>query len=89
MSHPLHYSVKPAVFVCSILYSSDGSIRVQQTVGTLHHVAISRLPLVLDVTSMRIVNSVVELVFRVSLQQTRAQRLKSVVQMSDDSVVAY
>jgi hypothetical protein len=89
MSHPLHYGVKPPVFVSSVLDSSDGSVCVQHTVRTLHHVAISRLPLVLDVTSMRIVNGIVELIFRVSLRQTRVQRLNSVVRVSDHSVVAY
>jgi hypothetical protein len=69
LSHPLHYSVKPVVFVSSVLHSSDGSVCVQNTVGTLHHVAVSRLPLVLDVTGVGVVNCVIELILRVSLRQ--------------------
>jgi hypothetical protein len=67
--HPLHYSIKTVVFVSGVLDSADGSVCVQNTVGTLHHVAISRLPLVLDVAGVGIVYCIVEVIFRVSLRQ--------------------
>jgi hypothetical protein len=53
---PPHYSVKPVVFVGSVIYGADGSVCLHNTVGTLHHVSITRLPLALDVAGVRVVN---------------------------------
>ena len=52
----LHYGVKTVMFVGSVVYSADGSVCLHNTVGTLHHVSISRLPLALDVAGVRVVN---------------------------------
>jgi len=56
LASPLHYSVKTVVFVGSVINGADGSVCLHNTVGTLHHVSISRLPLALDVTGVRVVN---------------------------------
>ena len=56
LSCPLHYGVKPVVLVGSIFHSPDGAVCLHDTVGTLHHVSISRLPLALDVAGVRVVN---------------------------------
>jgi hypothetical protein len=53
---PLHYSVKTVVFVSSVIYGADGSVCFHNTVGTLDHVAISLLPLALDIAGVRVVN---------------------------------
>jgi hypothetical protein len=55
---------EPVVLVGSVVNCTGGSIGLNQAVGALHHVAISGLPLVLDVTGMRVMNGVVEFVVR-------------------------
>jgi hypothetical protein len=62
---PLHYSVKTVVFISSVIYCADGSICFHNTVGTLDYVAVSRLPLALDVAGVRVVNTIIEFVPRV------------------------
>jgi hypothetical protein len=72
LSHSLDYSIKTVVFVSSIFHRSDRAVCIQNTVGALDDVAISCLPLVLDVTGVGIVNGIAEPILRVSLRQTQA-----------------
>ena len=69
LSCPLHDGVEPVVLVRGVLHSADGAICIVNTIGSLHHVPISRLPLVFHVPGMGIVYCVVELVLRVSLSK--------------------
>jgi hypothetical protein len=64
-------SAEPVVFVSDVFNYPGGSIGLNQAVRALHHVAIPRLPLVLDVSGVGIVNGVVELVLRRRLFNTR------------------
>jgi hypothetical protein len=68
---------EPVVLVGSVFNSAGGSIGLNQAVGALDHVAISGLPLVLNVTGMRVVNGVVEFVVR--------RRLVKIIQF--DSII--
>jgi hypothetical protein len=55
---------KPVVLVGSVINCAGGSIRLNQAVGPLHHVTISGLPLVFNVTGMRVLDGVAEFVVR-------------------------
>ncbi|KAJ4438775.1 hypothetical protein ANN_14726 [Periplaneta americana] len=63
----VHVSVESGVFVSIVVYSTDSSIRFHQHVVTLDFVAISFLSLFLDVVSVWILHSVLELVLWVCL----------------------
>jgi hypothetical protein len=70
-------SAKPVVLVGSVFNCSGGSIWLNQAVGPLHHITISGLPLVLNVTGMRVVNGVVEFVVRRCLVKINSAQIDS------------
>ena len=62
-------SVESGVFVSGVLDCSGGAVRLEQAVVSLHLVANTFLSLFLDVVSVGVVDSVLELVMRSSLKQ--------------------
>ena len=66
-----HHSVESGVFVGSVVYNPLGAVRLNQTVVSLNLVANTFLSLFLDVVSVGVVDSVLELVMRSSLKQAR------------------
>jgi hypothetical protein len=68
LASAVDYGVETIVFVSSVLDSTNGAIRVMDGVFSLHNIAITSLPLRFVVTGMGIVNCIVKLVLRVSLE---------------------
>ena len=64
-------SVEPVVFVSGVVYSAGGAIRFYQLVVAFNFIAVTFLSLLLDVVSVWILHSVLELVFRVALWKGR------------------
>lgn len=60
----LHDSVEAGVFVSGVFNNTGCSVGLNQAVGALDHVAVTGLPLALDVTSVRVVDGVVEFIVR-------------------------
>lgn len=59
--------VEAVLLVSSVVYNSDGAIRLVQGVIALHHVAVTGLVLRLNVLGVGVFHFVVELVFGVAL----------------------
>jgi len=68
LSRPVHHCVEAVVLVGGVLDGADGAVGVVDCVLALDHVAVPRLPLVLEVAGVRIVHSVVKLVLGVRLK---------------------
>lgn len=68
----LHYRDETIELVCSVFHNAGGAVGFLQSVGALHRISVPGFPLVFLVTAVRIVHSVLELVLRVGLEQTRA-----------------
>ena len=68
VSSPVHMRVESAVFVSSVVNSTNGSISFHQHVMTFNLVTVTFLSLFLDVVSVFVLHSVLELVFRWYLQ---------------------
>jgi hypothetical protein len=67
VSGPHHLRVEPCVFISGVVYSTGGAICLQQLVVTLYLVAVTCLSLFLDILSVWVIHSVLELVLRMSL----------------------
>ena len=67
MSRSLNISVESGVFVSSVVNSTCSTVRFNQLVITFNLVTITFLSLFLDVVSVAIMDSVLELVFGMSL----------------------
>jgi hypothetical protein len=65
----LDHGVESAVVVSGVVYLADGAVWFVEAVGSFDHVAISCLPLVLHVAGVEVVDSIVIVVVRVSLQR--------------------
>jgi len=64
-------SVEPVVFVSGVVYGAGGAVRFYQLVVTFHFIAVTFLSLLLDVVSVWILHSILELVFGVVLWKDR------------------
>jgi hypothetical protein len=71
MSGPHHLRVEPGVFISSVVYCTGGAICLQQLVVTFDLVAVTFLSLLLDIMSVCVLHTVLELVFGVSLSEKR------------------
>ena len=60
-------SVEPVVFVSGVVYGAGGAICFNQLVVSFDFIAVTFLSLLLDVVSVWILHSVLELVFGVGL----------------------
>jgi hypothetical protein len=60
----LYDSAETVVFISGVFNNTGGSVGLNQAVGALDHVAVTGLPLALNVTSVRVVNGVVEFIVR-------------------------
>ena len=60
-------SVEPVVLVSSVVYGAGGAVRFYQLVVAFNFIAVTFLSLLLDVVSVWILHSILELVFWVSL----------------------
>lgn len=67
-SAAVYDGVESIVCVSGVGHSADSTVRLHQTVLSLHHVTIAFLPLALNVSSMGVVNTVVEAVLGISLK---------------------
>ena len=68
MSRLDNLSVESGVFVSSVVNSTGGAVRFNQLVVTFNIVTVTFLSLFLDVVSVGIMDSVLELVLRMSLE---------------------
>ena len=60
----LYNGAETVVLVSGIFNYTGGSVWLNQAVGALDHVAVTGLPLALNVTGVRVVNGVVEFIMR-------------------------
>jgi hypothetical protein len=67
VSGPHHLSVEASVFVSGVVYGAGGAICFKQLVVTFDFIAVTFLSLFLDVVSVVVLHSILELVFGVSL----------------------
>jgi hypothetical protein len=67
-SAAMYHGVESIVCVSRVGHSADSTIRLHQAVLSLHHVTIALLPLALNVSSMRVIHTVVEAVLRIRLK---------------------
>jgi len=63
-SRSLYNGAETVVLVGGIINYASGSVGLNQAVGTLDHVAVTGLPLALNVAGVRVVNGVVEFIMR-------------------------
>lgn len=66
----LDYRDEAVVLVGGVLHDAGGAIRFLEAVGPLHEVAVPGFPLVLHVTTVRVVHGVLKLIVGVRLEQT-------------------
>lgn len=66
-SSAVYYGIEPVVIVSGVSHSADRAVRFHQAVFAPHHVTIAFLPLLLDVSGMRVIDTVVETVLGVCL----------------------
>ena len=69
MSRPLYMRVEPGVIISGVVYDTGGAIRFNQLVVAFNFIAVTFLSLFLDVVSVVILHSILELVFGVSLSR--------------------
>ena len=62
--------IETVMVIGSVMYGSNGAIRFMYRVVTFNYIAISSFFLRLDVSSVRIMDAIVELVFRRCLNMT-------------------
>ena len=62
VSAPLDDGVESSVLVCGVVNGADGAVGLVKAVGSLDGVSFTLLLLVLDVASMFVFNSILELV---------------------------
>ena len=67
MSGFLDLSLEPIMMISGVVYGAGGAIRFYQLVVAFNFIAVTFLSLLLDVVSVWILHSILELVFRVSL----------------------
>ena len=67
----LNVSVEPVVFVSGVVYGAGGAVRFYQLVVAFHFIAVTFLSLLLDIVSVWILHSILELVFWVALWKCR------------------
>ena len=63
-SRSLYNGAETVVLVSGIINYTGGSVGLNQAVGALDHVAVTGLPLALDVAGVWVVNGVVEFILR-------------------------
>lgn len=71
MTRFVHYSVETVVLISHVFHRSYASIRFFQSVIPFNYITVAFLVLGFVIASVRIINSVVEAVFRVSLKEIR------------------
>jgi len=76
LSRPLHMRVETCVFVSGVAYGAGGAIRFYQLVVAFHFMAVAFLSLLLDVVSVWILHSILELVLGMSLSERKIHMLK-------------
>jgi hypothetical protein len=64
----VHDGIEPVVCISGVRHSPDRAVRLHQAVLALHYVTITFLPLVLDVSGMRVIDTIVETVLGVRLE---------------------
>jgi hypothetical protein len=67
VSRPHHLRLEPGVFVSGVVYCTGGAICLKQLVVAFDLVAVTFLSLLLDVVSVCVLHTVLELVFGVGL----------------------
>lgn len=66
---PVDDGVESVVVVGGVVDLTDGAVGLVEAVGSLDHVSVSRLPLVLHVAGVLVVDSIFVVVLRVSLKE--------------------
>lgn len=74
LADPADDSVEPVVVVSGVVHLTDGSVGLVEAVGSLDHVAVSGFRLVLHVAGVLIVDSIFEVVVRMSLREKSDMR---------------
>jgi hypothetical protein len=69
MPFPVNLRIEPAVLIRRVLHSENGTVRFVQRVLSLDHIPISTLRVRLDIPSVMILDSILELILRVALKQ--------------------
>ena len=67
VSGPLHMRMETCVFVSGVAYGAGGAVRFYQLVVAFNFIAVTFLSLLLDVVSVWILHSILELVLGMSL----------------------
>jgi hypothetical protein len=67
MSFSMHDSIEPIMLISHILYPKNGTVGFVQRVLSLDYISIPSLVLGLDITSVVVLYTVLELIFRVGL----------------------
>jgi hypothetical protein len=67
MSGFLDVSLEPVMMISGVVYGAGGAIRFDQLVVTFNFIAVTFLSLLLDVVSVWILHSILELVLGMSL----------------------
>jgi hypothetical protein len=71
MSFSMHDSIEPIMLISHILYPKNGTVGFVQRVLSLDYISIPSLVLGLDITSVVVLYTVLELIFRVGLKQSQ------------------